>query len=137
MNELIAGAASGLLVASVFVFAFVVIMFAVVRDPPLGFQQLARRLPPGTLVLSGVLMAYPSWAVIGAVAGLLYKISEEQAPGSGLGSPNLMFTLAIVIGAIAMALPIAILLRQFLTGVLAVTASVIGLFGWFLPHFAG
>ena len=137
MNEMIAGAASGLLVASVFVFAFVVIMFALVRDPPPGFQQLARRLPPGTLVLGGVLMAYPSWAVIGAVAGLLYRISEEQAAGSGLGSPNLVFTLAVVIGTIAMALPIGILLKRFLPGVLAVTASAIGFFGWFLPHFAG
>ena len=136
MDTLIAGAASGLMMASVFVCAGVLMLFPVVQDPPPGFRAFMQKLPPGTLVLSVVFLAYPVWGILGAVMAVVYEISNEQAPGSGLGSPNLVYTLAVVAAAVMLGIPIAILLRRVVAGVLAIAVAFMGLFGWFLPHFA-
>ena len=137
MSEVIAGAASGLFMASVFVMAGVMMMFAIVRDPPPEFQPILKKFPPGGLVMSVVVLSYPIWGVLGALMGLLYKISTEEAPGSGIGSPNLVFTLGVMVVSVMMAAPFMVLLRRVLAGVLAITVASIGVFGWFLPYFAG
>ena len=136
MNNVVAGAASGFLMASVFVFAGAIMLFVLVKDPPPGFAPLFERLSPSSLALSGVILAYPTWAIIGAVMGLLYQISTEQAPGGGIGSPNLVFTLGVVVVSVMMAAPFVILLWRVVAGVLAIAVSFIGIFGWFMPFFA-
>jgi hypothetical protein len=70
------------------------------------------------------------------VAGLLYRISDAEAPGGGLGSPNLVFTVAMLVVAIMMATPLAILLRRVAPGVAAMTLLFVGIFGWLLPFMA-
>ena len=137
MSSMVAGAASGLLMASVFVCAGVMMLFSLVRDPPAGFRPLLERVPAPQLAMSAVFLAYPAWGVIGALAGIVYKISDEQAPGGGLGSPNLVFTVAVVVVTLMMAAPFAVLLRRMVAGVVAMALASIGLFGWFLPYFAG
>ena len=134
---IIAGTASGLLMASIFICAGVMMLFVIVKDPPPGFRPILERFPPGALVLSVTVMAYPVWGIIGAVMGLLYKISIEQAPGSGIGSPNMVFTLGVVVVSVMMSAPFVILLWRVVAGVLAIAVSFIVLFGWFLPFFAG
>ena len=136
MSVLIAGATIGFLMASIFACAASLMLFSLVKDPTPGFQAVARRVRPPVLALSAVFFGYPVWGIIGAVLGLLYKISSEQAPGSGIGSPNLVFTAAIVAVTLMMAAPIAVLLRRVLPGVLAIAIVFMGLFGWFLPFFA-
>ena len=136
VNMVIAGAASGLLMATVFVGAGVIMLFVIAKDPPPGFGPLFERIPPGTLVLSVTVMAYPVWGIIGAVMGLLYKISIEQAPGSGIGSPNMVFTLGVVVVSVMMSAPFVILLWRVVAGVLVIAVGFIALFGWFLPYFA-
>ncbi|MCH8109678.1 MAG: hypothetical protein IIB15_06070 [Chloroflexi bacterium] len=136
MNELIAGAASGFLMASVFVGAGMIMLFIIVRNPPPGLQPIFEKIPPATIAMSVVVLAYPTWGAIGAVTGLLYKVSVEQIPGGGIGSPNMVFTLGIVVVAVMMAAPFVILLRQVLSGVLTITIAFIVIFGWFLPYFA-
>ena len=136
MTSVVAGAASGLLMASVFVGAGVLMLFAAVKDPSPASRAILERLRPGRLVMSGVLLAYPVWGIVGVVMGLLYRISSEQAPGGGLGSPNQVFTLAVIAVAVALAGPFAVVLRRVLAGVLAIGVAFIGLFGWFLPYFA-
>ena len=133
----IAGTASGLLMASIFICAGAMMLFVIVKDPPPGFAPILERFPPGAIVLSVTVMAYPVWGIIGAVMGLLYKISIEQAPGSGIGSPNMVFTLGVVVVSVMMAAPFVILLWRVVAGVLAIAISFIALFGWFLPFFAG
>ena len=70
------------------------------------------------------------------MTGVLYQISVNEAPGGGIGSPNMVFTLAIVIVSVLMAAPFFILLRSVLPWVIALTLVFVGLFGWFLPYFA-
>ena len=134
MNAVFAGAACGLLMASIFVSAASFVMFSLLKDA--GPSPMVQRLPPTKLVLMGVAVAYPLWCIIGAVTGLLYQISAEVAPGPGIGSPNLVFTLSVLLVTITMAAPFAVLLRRAVVGVLVVAVSFIGLFGWFFPFFA-
>ena len=136
MTEIIAGLTSGLLMASVFVCAGVLMLFPVVKDPSPGVRAIFDRFPPGTMVMAVVFLAYPVWGIVGAVFGLLYGVSIDQAPGSGLGSPNLVFTVAVVAGALLLGAPFLVLLRRVLAGVLAIMTAFIVIFGWFLPHFA-
>ena len=136
MSAIVAGAAGGLLVASVFICAAMMMLFALVRDAPPGFRPILQRFPPGRLALSVTFLAYPTWGVIGVVMGVLYNISVEQAPGSGMGSPNLVFTAAVLVVTAMLAAPFVLLLRRVMAGVLAIAIAAIGVFGWFLPYFA-
>ena len=68
--------------------------------------------------------------------GLLYRTSTIEAPGGGLGTPNLVYTLAIVIVALAFVAPLAFLLRRVLAGLAVLTLTFIGIFGWLLPFVA-
>ena len=82
------------------------------------------------------MLAYPTWALFGAVMGLAYLAVDEVNPGSGIGSPNLAFTLVMLVTAAALGLPMFLLLRRMVAGVLAISLTFAGAFGWFLPHFA-
>ena len=135
MNAMIAGAAGGMLVASVFVSAGTLMLFSLVKDPPPHLASTVKGLS-GPLVFGIVVLAYPTWAMIGAVMGLAYLGVDEVNPGSGMGSPNLAFTLVVVVTALALAVPPLLLLRRMVAGVLAIALSFAGAFGWFLPHFA-
>ena len=136
MTTMLVGAASGLLMASIFVCAGALTLFPLVRDPSPQFRALMDRTPPGTMVIGLTVLAFPVWGIIGAIIGVLYLISVEQAPGGGLGSPNLAFTAAVVVIGAAMAAPFAVLLRRVVAGVMAVALAFIGVFGWMLPYFA-
>jgi hypothetical protein len=136
VSELIAGAASGFLMASMFIGAGMLMLFSIVKNPSPAFQSIFQKFSPAGIAMSVVVLAYPTWGIIGAAMGLLYKISIEQTPGGGIGSPNMVFTLGIIVVAVLMAAPFMILLRQVLSGVLAMAAMFVGIFGWFLPYFA-
>ena len=88
------------------------------------------------LVMPAVVLAYPVWGAIGAVMGLLYNVSEEAAPRGGIGSSNLAFTLAVVIGAALFAVPLWALFRRMKIGLAVMGLAFAGVFGWFLPLFA-
>ena len=134
MSSMIAGASVGLLMASIFVSAGAVMLF--VLSKATGPPPILERLSPVRAALSGVAAAYPAWGIVGAVMGLLYEISVEQAPGAGMGSPNLVFTLSVLLVTVLMAAPFVVLLRRVAAGVLVMALSFIALFGWFLPFFA-
>ena len=130
------GAVSGMLMASVFVGAGTVMLFALVRETPPAFQPLFRRYPPANFVLPMVILAYPTWAVIGAVIGLFYDAVTGDSSRSGLGSSNLAFTLVIILTAALILLPVVFLFRRFWIGTAVIAFTFTGIFGWFLPLFA-
>ena len=136
MSYAIAGATIGLLMASVVVGVGPIMLFALARDPSPFLRSMLEKVSPMALIMALVVLAYPTWGVVGAALGLLYRASTVEAPGGGLGSPNLVYTLAIVAVALVMALPIAFLLRRVVVGVAALTLTFAGLFGWLLPFFA-
>ena len=136
MSYLIAGAFSGLLMASVTAAFGPIMLFSLAKDPTPIFRAILNRVPPIYMTLGLVVLTYPAWTVAGGAAGLLYRVSLEQLPGKGLGSPNLAFTIAIVVVAIMLVTPVALLLRRVIAGLAAMTVIFIGVFGWLLPFMA-
>ena len=124
-----------MLMASVFITISMINLFLVLKNRREQMMPVMEKYPPMTLAMGIVALSYPTWAVIGGALALLYRVSFEQAPGSGIGSPNLAYTLAISGMAILLATPLVILFRRMLIGIFAITLTFIAIFGWFLPYF--
>ena len=122
--------------ASVFITVSMVSLFLVLKNRRERMMPVMEKYPPMTLAMGTVAVSYPTWAVMGGILALLYRVCLEQAPGGGLGSPNLAYTLAILGIALALTAPLAIVFRRMLIGVLTITLTFLAIFGWFLPYFA-
>ena len=126
----------GMLMASVFICTVALMLFFMMKSGSPAAGRLVENRSPTIVGLGAVAVAYPTWAVIGGVCGVLYRISLEQVPGGGLGSPNLVYTLGVAVAVLLLAAPLAVLLRRAVAGVAIVTLAAIGVFGWFLPYYA-
>ncbi|MXY45965.1 MAG: hypothetical protein F4Y44_03055 [Chloroflexi bacterium] len=136
IDRFIDGAVLGMLMASVFITVSMFSLFSVLKNRREKMMPVMEKFPPMTMAMGIVAVSYPTWAVAGGALSLLYRVILQQAPGAGLGSPNLAYTLVIVSTAVLLAAPLMILFRQMLAGVLTITLLFVGLFGWFLPYFA-
>ena len=137
MSYVAAGAVSGVLMASVFMGVVPVILFVLAKEPSPRFRAFLDRVSPMSLMMGSVVLGFPVWGIIGAVIGLLYWASTEAVPGGGMGSPNLLYTLAIAVVAAAVAVPLALLLRRVAIGLALLALTFLGIFGWLLPYLAG
>ena len=122
--------------ALIFVTAGVISLFPVVRRPPAKLELLFSKFPPKTLALSMVTLGYPIWGIFGGLMGLIYMISLERVPGMGLGSPNMAYTITVIVVALLVGTPFLFLLKRVWPGILTIILAFIGVFGWFLPNFA-
>ena len=137
MSEVVAGAASGFLMGMVFVGVGAMMLFALVSDPPRILRYLLDQAHVVNLAVPLAFLSMAIWGVIGLIMGLLYRQSLQEAPGSGIGTQNLVYTLGVVVVAAVMAPPIFILMRRVLKGLLVMLLGFVGIFGWFLPFFSG
>ena len=122
--------------ASVFVAVGPVMLFLLAKEPSPALQSVLVRVSPMTMMMGLLVLAYPTWAVIGIALGLLYRETTSGAAVSGLGSPNLGFTAAVTVAALVLSLPPAVLLRRVLAGVVLLALTFAGAFGWLLPFLA-
>ena len=136
LEAFIDGAVLGMLMASIFITVSMISLFLVLKNRRERMMPVMEKYPPMTLAMGIVAVSYPTWAVVGGILALFYRVSLEQAPGAGIGSPNMAYTLAVLGIAVLLTAPLAILFRRMLIGVLAITITFIALFGWFLPYFA-
>jgi hypothetical protein len=139
LMDILAGLVCGLFMGTVFLGALILV-FLSNRDL---YDRLARRLPQGippTLVILAVVIALPpAWGTFGAIAGALYNLAIDSAPGSGLGSSNQTFTLAILCLTGLLMLPaLFLIIRRKKLGWLLFVINLIfaGIFGWLLPLLA-
>ncbi len=135
-DAVLAGAFLGMPMASIFVAVGAVILLPYVDPKSPTVQLLAARDGNTTRFVTIVLAFYPAWATIGAVMGLVLVAIERGAPGAGMGSPNLVYTVVLVGLAVLMATPAAYFLRRSAPAVIVMGLSFAGVFGWALPHFA-
>ncbi len=135
LERFIDGAMLGMLMASVFITVSMISLFFVMKHNREQMMPVMEKYPPMTLAMSIVALSYATWSVAGGVLALFYLVCLGQVPGSGIGSPNLAFTLAVILIAVILATPLAIVFRRMLIGVLAVTLLFVAIFGWFLPYF--
>lgn len=136
MDILIAGLASGVFMAQLFITIGCITAFFALKDPPPAIAVMLARFPPGVFVMTIVIFAYPVWGVIGLVSAFLFLALQNAAPGAGLGSPNLIYTAFVFLASIALALPLIILAKRLWSGVVGITLSAIAIFGWLLPLLA-
>lgn len=133
MAAFIAGAAAGLIYMLVFVAVVPVMVFSVARDTDHRVGGFVRRVNPTTLMLSLVVAAYPVWTLFGGMLGLLYRLSTQVTPGPGLGSGNLMYTLALAFVTLLAVAPALVILRRVAFGVVVIAVAFVGIYGWLLP----
>ncbi len=133
MVYFIAGAAAGLVYMLVFVAVGPMTVFSLARETESRVGAFVRRVNPTTLMLGLVVLAYPMWTLLGGVLALLYRLSTQVAPGSGLGSENLVYSLTLALTALLVAIPAAVVLHRVAFGVAIITLAFIGIYGWLLP----
>ena len=129
MVDFIAGAAAGLVFMLVFVAVAPVMVFSLARDSDSRVGDFVRRVNPTTLMLGLVVLAYPTWTLLGGMLGLLYRLSVQQGPGAG----NLVYTLALALTTLLVAVPAAVVLRRVAFGVAGIAVAFMGVYGWLLP----
>ena len=137
MNEVISGAASGFLMAVVFIGVAAVMMVSLTKDPPPMLKRLWEHVHPVNFAMPVAFLSLALWGLVGVISGLLYRISLQEAPGAGLGSANMVYTLGVVLVTAAVAPPLLYLLRRSIRELLIIMLAFVGIFGWFLPFFSG
>ncbi len=136
MSYLVAGAVSGLLMAAVFLVVVPLMLFFLFKSRPPWFVALTDRVAPMKLMLGLVVFAYPTWALVGVVFGLVLLVVEDVAPRDGLGSGNLLFTVAVIVVAAALAVPWFVVTRRLTPGPATLAIAFAAIFGWVLPFLA-
>lgn len=111
-------------------------LWAMARSPGWRARWAQLRISPmimGVVLVNGSMLA---WTAAGLVAGALYRRAATHAPGSGLLSPNLRFTL-VVLASVALALGMLFGWRRHLGRWAVTTGAIAALgFGWVLPLLA-
>lgn len=103
----------------------------------IAFVQRALRGVPVLLVsIPAANIAFLLWTALGIVFGMMLILMERATSQGGLGSPNLLFTLIILVIALIIFLPPFLLLPSARRLVLFLAVCFIGLFGWATPYLA-
>ena len=136
MEEVFAGFITGYIMALIFTgLAALMLVEARSRLPYLA-KAIAANISAVALTVPISLIAFLLWTAIGMFLGLLYRYTLEEAPGGGLGSPNLLYTVLIIsFGGLTLTAVVAAF-RRLPWQVAAMGLSFIALFGWVLPHLA-
>ena len=136
MDIIIAGLASGALMAQTFIAVGCVTAFFVIKEPPPPLAVFLARFPPGAFVMVVVIAAYPVWAIVGVVLAFLFLALRNGVPGAGLGTANLAYTLGVTVASITLAAPLTLLVRRLWPGMIVMTLCTVSIFGWLLPFLA-
>lgn len=136
MSVLIAGMASGALMAKLFVTIWCVSFFFLLKDPPPAIAAISKRVSPTALTMGIVAAAYPIWGIIGVLMAFLFTALENAAPDAGLGSANLAYTLGICAASAMLTIPVAIVFKRVWIGLAATALSAAATFGWLIPFLA-
>ena len=136
MEEVFAGFVTGYIMALIFTgLAALMIVDARSRLPYLA-KAIAPNISAVALTVPISLIASLVWTAAGMLLGLLYRYTLQEAPGGGLASPNLLYTVLIIsFGGLSLA-AIAAAFRRLPWQVAAMGLSFIVLFGWVLPRLA-
>ncbi|MDY6892615.1 MAG: LPXTG cell wall anchor domain-containing protein [Chloroflexota bacterium] len=136
LMDVLAGVVAGLSMGTIFLG---VLIFMLYSNPDIH-NRLSARLPQGispTMVLLAILIAVPPlWGIFGALAGVVYSFVSISLPYTGLGSPNLAFTIASLSIGILIVIGLFILRRRLIRLGLILAVAFAGIFGWVLPLLA-
>ena len=136
MTEVLAGFVIGYAMSLIFsILAAIMVVDARSRIPYLA-KAIAPNISAVALTVPISLIAFLLWTAIGMLVGLLYRYTLEEAPGGGLGSPNLLYTLLIISFAGLSLTAVVAAFRRLPWQLAAMGLSFVALFGWVLPRLA-
>ena len=136
MEEVFAGFVTGYGMALIFTGLAALMLVEARSRVPFLAKAIAPNISAIALTVPISLIAFLLWTAIGMFLGLLYRYTLEEAPGGGLGSPNLLYTVLIIsFGGLTLTAVVAAF-RRLPWQVAAMGLSFIALFGWVLPRLA-
>lgn len=133
VGSVFAGFIAGYIMAIVFTLLGTVMLVHVRARYAVLSQGIVANFSAGALAVPVSLAAFLFWTAVGMVLGLLYAGAESSFPDAGLGSPNLLFTLAVIMFTVVNTALVFIPLRRMYWPLVALGLSLIVTFGWVLP----
>lgn len=136
MAEVFAGFVIGYAFSLIFTAVAAVMMVDARSTVPYLARAIAPNISPVQLAVPISLLAFLLWTLVGLVLGMLYRAARLNLEGGGLGSPNWPFTLAVVLGTLAVLAVVLYGWRRAPRPVLLTAVAFAGMFGWGMPHLA-
>ena len=137
MSEVLAGLVCGYALA---IFSTPLVALAMLRlRSQVRFLSIAvpEQVPVAALTVVLLWFTFLLFTALGMVFGLILLAFEDRVPEGGLGSPNLAFTLFVVLWSVVAFAPVAVLLKPARRHVFTAAVAFAGVFGWLMPHLAG
>jgi hypothetical protein len=103
------------------------------RPLPLPGWERVRPALLGLMFVNGLMLV---WSALGLLLGAAYVRAEAARPASGLGSPNVLFTVLIVAGTGVVLTIVWYVLRRIHWTAWATACVAVVSFGWLLPNLA-
>ncbi len=131
---LLIGTACGFFMGSLFTMLWAINITKPGRSPSSLFSYLDR--VPGTIPAAALLplVIMGAWGFLGGMIGALYIGAEALAPGSGLGSENMVFAIAISAFTLnALVLGAFWVRKWFWRDGYLLGLAFAGMFGWLMP----
>ena len=96
MDTIIAGAASGLLFASMSIAFGGFAIFVMYRNGIHAIQDIFSTLAPSKIIFSSIMVWNPTCVVLGIMFALLFQYLSDISPGAGILSPNMFYTFFVI-----------------------------------------
>jgi hypothetical protein len=126
VTYVIAGVTSGLLMASLFVVLAPIMLFFISKNPTSRLQVILDKVTPLRLVMGVIILSYPFWTIVGIALALGFALVSRNGFDFG-------YTVCVVIISTLVFVPLGILLRKVLWGVVTLASMFIIIFGYILP----
>jgi hypothetical protein len=136
LSEVLAGFVCGYALALISTPLVALAMMRMRSQVPVLAIAVPERVPLAALTVVLFWFTFLFWTLIGLVFGLILSGFEDRVPQGGLGSPNLAFTLLVVLWSAVAFAPVAVLLRAARRYVAAAALVFLGVFGWLMPYLA-
>lgn len=136
MNYLIAGAAVGLLLASVWITWFCLSLFMLYRRGSLFVTNLLSNQTPSKVIFPFILLINPTAVGLGVMFAFIFAIFDKAYPGTGLLSPNLLYSVIVLILSVILFAPLLFLARGIRLLIIGAMLSFVLSFGWLIPYLA-
>ena len=136
MDTIIAGAASGLLFASVSIAFGCFAIFVMYRNGVRAIQDMFKTSAPSKIILSSIMVWNPTCVVLGVMFAKLFQYLSDVRPEPGILSPNMFYTFFVI----SISVLLILICHRFLTIVfrpmLGIVVVFLLIFGWLIPYLA-
>lgn len=136
MAEVFSGFVVGYAFSLLFTAVAAVMIIEARSEVPYLSKAIAPNINAVQLAVPISLFAFLVWTMVGLLLGLFYRAARLNLAGGGLGSPNWPFTLAVVLGTVAVLAVVYYAWRRLRWPVLLTAAAFAAMFGWGMPHMA-